>query len=456
MEAFPKPIVCAHADAERTGQACEHLLKKATDEFYASAEHFLYFTGSGTELVLICPECARQSHYGKAHWRTICDYCVQDIACGTRVGELGTLGFPSRDIGIALSHKMAGALTKTIAAACPIGNRPDGRWLFVTTDCELAILNPADGSQKRIGLPVPKDLEREQLFTLCTSNNGRFATVANTFGRHGIVIDLERECVTMTLVRGDYYNEHCKFPVAFAEHGAEQLVVHATDWNRLDISDASSGRLLTPRQPTSYREGQDLPAHYLDYFQCSLSVSPTSDWIASNGWVWHPLGYVAAWSIPRWLKDNVWESEDGPTKKALCRRDYYWDGPLCWINGDTVAIWGLGDDDILLVPGVRIFDVRTGEETHSVAGPVGGSIKTTMRVKGKEQHFRVSAGSLVFDRWLFSWKEGKPFSIWDLRDGARLLENPDFTPIGYHRGTKEFLSQLPDGTICISYIRASA
>jgi hypothetical protein len=61
-----------------------------------------------------------------------------------------------------------------------------------------------------------------------------------------------------------------------------------------------------------------------------------------------------------------------------------------------------------------------------------------------------TAGSFVFDRRLFSWAPGLAFSAWDLADGARILEEADFSPLAYHHGTKEFLSVLPDGTIQLS------
>lgn len=454
MEPLPNTIICAHKDAERTGRACEHLLKKATDEFYSSSEHFRYFTGRGADFVLLCPECAKKSDFGEPHWRTVCDSCVQDLACGKRLGEVGTVEFSCREAGLALNHRSV-VSAKKIAAAGALGQRTDGRWLLLSAECELLLLDPTAKTLNGIGVPLPPNIDRGQPLMLCVSSDARFAAIANTYGRHGVVVDLERECVTMELIRGNYYNEHCKFPLAFTEHGGKQLIIHATDWNRLDVSNPVSGQLLTSREPTSYQRGQDRPSHYVDYFQCSLAVSPGGEWVAGNGWIWHPIGCVTSWSVKRWLEGNVWESEDGPSKKTLCGRDYYWNGPLCWIDDHTLAVWGLGDDDILLIPGVRIFDVRSGRETSSFIGPVGGSIAADMLVNGKEQHFRISAGSLVFDQWLYSWMEGKPFTVWDVKDGACVLEQPDFTPIDYHRGTKEFLSQLPDGTICLSCVRAS-
>jgi hypothetical protein len=75
----------------------------------------------------------------------------------------------------------------------------------------------------------------------------------------------------------------------------------------------------------------------------------------------------------RWLDDNPWESEDGPTLKYLCQRDYHWTVPMCWIGDDLLAISGIGHDDIAMLPGAQIFDVATGVELNSFAGPRGAS-----------------------------------------------------------------------------------
>lgn len=87
----------------------------------------------------------------------------------------------------------------------------------------------------------------------------------------------------MRLDRGDYHEEHCNFPLAFFENRGRLLMVHGTDWNRLDVSDPVTGTLLTERSLTSYQDGQQQPDHYLDYFHCGLAVSPNREFVADNG-----------------------------------------------------------------------------------------------------------------------------------------------------------------------------
>jgi hypothetical protein len=170
--------------------------------------------------------------------------------------------------------------------------------------------------------------------------------------------------------------------------------------------------------------------HSLDYFHCGLSVSPDGEHIAEDGWVWHPVGEVVAWNLRRWLRDNAWESEDGASRRLLCWRDYFWDGPLCWLDSRRLAVWGQGEDSNDLIPAVRIFDVTTGKEERWFAGPVGES--------------------LFFDDVLFSCHAEQGTAVWDAESGERLLHDPDVRPTRYHRAAKTLLTTFPGGTFRLS------
>jgi hypothetical protein len=269
---------------------------------------------------------------------------------------------------------------------------------------------------------------------LRVSPDEKLAVLANRRGQHGIVVELETGKTTMSLDRGNYHHQHCNFPAAFIEMDGRLRLVHGTKWNRLDVSDPHTGRRFTDRPDPVFGEDRKRPEHYLDYFHCGLTVSPNQEYIADNGWVWHPVGVVTTWSLRRWLHENVWESEDGPTRKAVCWRDYFWDGPLCWIGDDRLAVWGLGEDEEWLLPAVRIFDAVTGNEERWFPGP---------------------KGSLEYDRYLFSFQVDEGTSVWDVTSGERLLREPSFCPLRYHRGIKAFLTVLPDGRFRISRLRGS-
>jgi hypothetical protein len=302
-------------------------------------------------------------------------------------------------------------------------------WVAVTGAGQLLRLDLDDRSAAAIRPLTGSNLNFADPVTLHLSGDGRMAAVVNTHGQSGVVVDLGSGKATMPLQRDDYHNEHCTFPAAFCEVDGRLLLIHATAWNRLDVSDPASGELLTDRPPPVYRQGEDRPAHYLDYFHCGLSVSPGQEYVVDNGWVWAPVGVLTSWSVRRWLRENVWESEDGPSKQTLCWRNYHWDAPLCWVGDVRLAVWGYGEDDEWLLPAVRIFDVATGREERWFPGP---------------------RGSLAFDGYLFSFDGADGTSVWDADTGERLVRESSFCPLRYHPGAKTFLTVMPDGLLRVS------
>lgn len=236
------------------------------------------------------------------------------------------------------------------------------------------------------------------------SPSGRYAALVNDFGRYGAVFDLEESRQTMNLDRGEYHPETQYFPCAFFSHDGRDLFVHATDWNRLEISDPRSGELLTAREAMNY---EDKNSHYLNYFHGALHVSPDGKRIMDDGWVWHPVGVVYCWSLENWLKSNPYESEDGASKQELAYRSYFWNGPMCWIDNERVAIEGIGTDDEMMIRGAVIRDSSSGEQLAQFAGPSG--------------EFR-SDGTRLFS------VEDDGLHLWDVETGARTGVIKGFRP----------------------------
>jgi hypothetical protein len=108
-------------------------------------------------------------------------------------------------------------------------------------------------------------------------------------------------------------------------------------------------------------------------------------------------------------------------KRSLCFRDCFWDGPLCWIDDRTLAVWGFGNDHKLL-PAALIFDVRSGRRIRWFAGPIG---------------------SFTFDRYLYSYSTDVGTSVWDVTAGERLFHDKSFCPTTYHPGSRRFITVLP-------------
>jgi len=371
---------------------------------------------------------------------------------------MSDLGSPEklvRDAGLAIKHElfdMPEGITG-LSAVAPLGKSSDGSWAIITVQHRLMKIVPAAGKWEKVVELAVLPIDRASQVSLTASDDGRYVAIVNTYGSNGCVWDMVNGSVVLSFDRKDYHNEHCRYPVAFTEHEGRVFVIYGTDWNRLDVTDLETGKLAVERAWEIYKDlNDDLPAHYLDYFHCGLVVSPDGAWIADNGWGWHPVGVVSTWNLKQWLDENVWESEDGASRKDICGRGYYWDGPMCWVDKQVLAVWGLGDDEETLIPGVMLFDVSTGQELKRFGGPLGGSKSEMIEASEKESSVYNAAGSLFFDEYLFSSMLGKPFSVWDVKDGARLLEVPDFTPVAYHYGTKEFLSVMPERKLCLSRV----
>ena len=267
---------------------------------------------------------------------------------------------------------------------------------------------------------------------LHTSPNGQFVAIVNDYGRYGRVIDLRSGNVTLVLDGGDYYSETVPFSFAFACWDGQVVAIHRTAWNRLDVSAASDGRLLTARGPTGYREGEARPPHYLDYFHGALYLSPGGTHILDDGWVWHPVGVPAIWSLDRWLTEDVWESEDGASRRDVCARAYYWDHGAAWLNEATLAIGGIGDSDGEMTDGARVFDITS-------IGSAGPGWRSGWLWAREVTTFAGPAGRFFCDgRWLYAAVESGLFR-WDPTTGNQAGHIENFRPTHFHLGSGELV-----------------
>jgi hypothetical protein len=410
-------IYCVHQNAQQTRLVCAHLAGQDPEEAY-----YRWFTGQGLNFHLVCAPCCKLLKEGAAdvQLRQICWRCSDELQ--GEGGWEGIVGQPeirthSTPFFIFRRNIPLPPATQFLAIE-PVEMQKESMWIALTSHGELVGFNfTANTVQSLMHLP-PSRLDLTQEISLHLSLEGQFAAVANTKGQYGIVLNLATGEVTMQLQRDTYHIEHSHFPLAFFQCEDRPLLVHGTAWNRLDISNPRTGELMSIRSDPPYQRRRPDSEHYLDYFHCALSVSPNQQWIADNGWRWSPVGGVVTWNLQRWVGENVWESEDGSSRKTLCQRWYYWDGPMCWINEQTLAVWGYGEDDEWLIPAVRIFEVISGKELHWFPGP---------------------EGTLIFDEYLFSFSQDHGTSAWDILTGERVLSDPNFHPTHYHRGAKQFL-----------------
>lgn len=301
----------------------------------------------------------------------------------------------------------------------PINGSNKSEWIVLKGSGELIHVDFDSRSMQSVARVEDGGFDRKKEAFLRVSDNGRFVALANQQGLKGVVIDLSTGRQTMSLEREDYYSEHCPFPIAFFQRAGKTLLVHSTLWNRVDISDPATGELMTSRVSPTYQDRKTRPEHYLDYFHGSLLPSPNGEWIADNGWVWHPMGIVRTWSVERWLNDNPWESEDGPTAKGLTYQDN-WDDPICWIDQRTLGAWTsveTSDEHEKLVFG--FFDVESGEQKKVLDIPKG-------RIFVEGTHLFVSKTPY------------KGVAIWEIESGKNLENDVRVNAVKYHQGAKQF------------------
>jgi hypothetical protein len=411
---------------------CRHLLDAAAVD--DGIDYLWLFTGNGMDHDVCCVECDPQAAPDRRpELLEVCEACVARVV---DVNDLeGWRGEPQvleRPEQVTVTRKVTmlpdglGPVTDLIPVGGAVSGPARSWWLLLTAHGDLARLDADSGEVVELARhTVPEEPDRTpwagRLLRrhLHASPDGRFAAVVNDHGRYGQVIDLTTGSVALHLDGGDYHPETVPLSLAFIEHAGKTLVIHRTAWNRLDVSDPGTGELLTGRGPTAYRQGEERPLHYLDYFHGALLCSPGGQWLVDDGWVWSPVGMPSVWDLSRWLTANVWESEDGPSRRWLCQRRYYWNGPMCWIDANTLAISGLGDDDETMLPGLRVFDVATGVEVRAFAGPAGALFASRGRL------YSVAGGAA---------------SVWDPATGERISVLDAVNPTSHNPWTGELAS----------------
>ncbi len=111
--------------------------------------------------------------------------------------------------------------------------------------------------------------------------------------------------------RGTYHGDASDYSCGFCKLEGKTVVVLATAWNRLDMFDVESCKLLTDRLTTRMDATGKKNKYYLDYFHSTLNVSPSGIKFLDSGWVWQPMGWPEIIVCHEWAKfphgaDNDW------------------------------------------------------------------------------------------------------------------------------------------------------
>jgi hypothetical protein len=250
---------CGHPD-DAPAQVCVHLRDDR------GADYVRWYHGVGRNYILLCLSCAKQPE--QAALGTLCAACFAALERdGSWEGVLGAPQFAERPNSLRFEHTVV-ALPADLSGAIldlqPIEQPGRASWLVLTSGGRLHELDLAAGTARPLASLPPGRVDLAEQVTLHLAPDARFVAVVNRFGRFGHVLDLVGQVAPLALDRGDYHEHVCVFPLAFVRHQGRTLLIHATDWNRLDVSDPATGAMLTTRGPTVSTRGQTRPEHELN------------------------------------------------------------------------------------------------------------------------------------------------------------------------------------------------
>lgn len=400
---------CNHHEKERIHCICSHLDLKKFDYYY------LRFSGQGAEYAVVCTQCQ------STPWEElnrVCEQCFREASRGT-FNQCGIVG--NAEVIVATQERCELELMGTIEFAHPIlaGAKWRNRWLVLLEDRSFHSVDPYGNESERMGqVSDPCQLDWLEQLDLITSSDGRYAAITNRKGQHGLVWDLNWDRIVMHLNRGDYHLEQTPFPVCFFDRGDDTRVIAATEWNRLDIFDPSTGVSLTPRD-TKRETGAPEPAHHLDYFVGELALSPNEQTLLVDGWVWHPLGVVGTVDLAAWRTGSTFACEDGLSAEGVRSCNYNWNVGKAFLSDSEVILWGIGNDDEYMVDGAVLYDLQRGLPIRYIAGPPNARF--------------------VVDEWLFCFSPNHDTTAWNVVTSERVWHAPGHHAAVYNSNSKHFL-----------------
>jgi hypothetical protein len=247
-----------------------------------------------------------------------------------------------------------------VLGLCPASHEDRPRWFALTGDGWLKGLDFDDGSTF-FAVRLPCTIEGAA--SLCASSDGRFVAAVPARGVAGLLYDREVGRFT-TLTREDYHADVSDWAVAIVRHAGQDVLVHATAWNRLEAHALPSFAQLAPSASEST----------VDYFWGRVGLSPSGTRLASFGWYWQPAGGVRVVDVPAWLEGR----EDPPPGGAAALLFDWWDEQPCWVGEARYALVGCQTDPddpyIERQEGLVLIDASTGLPERFVPGVVASAM----------------------------------------------------------------------------------
>lgn len=226
-------LTCPHDKALDRRGVCEHL---AADD---SLEYYQKFTGQGSDYDLVCADCGQLTTENVIPRREICLRCFIDfdgeLSIFSCLGMLGQPAILERASGLSFSHETVSLdqpLTEAILALQPIRANLMPQCIALTENRGLIKIDLTTGHSTFLTRITSTEMDWEKELSLHLSDDGRMAAVVNTYGQHGLVMDLASGSVIMLLERDDYCIHVSRFPISFINRNERCwfMAQHGTDW----------------------------------------------------------------------------------------------------------------------------------------------------------------------------------------------------------------------------------
>lgn len=408
---------------------CPHVFNKEVTD---GSEHFV---GSGMEVEYICESCIKQPDYVRHY---LCQTCIESEGYDSSWPYSGTpeiVRKPKEFIFTPRELCVESLKGHTVLAFASL-HQPLRDGIIFTDQGQLWRINLDNGNAQLISRASKQQVNPSGSVSLKVSKNNQLIAMTSRSKvntgqpyNQGVVADLVSGDIVMALSCGDYRIEHTVFPVEFIEHKGETLVIHATDWKRLDITNPLTSEKFTERDFKLMPKETENKGSFSEW-NGELVLSPNQERIATIGWIWHPIGIAYSWDVQAWLGGSVWEAEQGDSKKCYTCWDYFWDSPFFWIDDNKLCIWGYSefqDDNDYPLDSVAIYDACSDELLNWFVGP-------TMDL-------------FYYDQYLFSGnKQGDSITVWSLEEGSLLYEYPIKNRVtGYQAAARAFVSVRKNG-----------
>ncbi len=354
---------CEHGNA--TNKICAHL-------FNASAkQYFKYYTGHKNSAYYLCERCIDTPEQPES-LHSQCWYCFHQKFSTT---EFQLINKPQSS-PIKINWKRSCPqlpINYSIKILAASALKDSESILMVNAEKDLLKVNLNNGTTSKITRITELHIDSITRLQLIISDCQKYLAITalnrEPASNEGLVINLISGERVFTLADYKYHSEETDYPIAFYIHQGQCCIIHASEWNRLDLTNLETKQCLTLRDINETSEAQRENALFTEWAG-ELKISPDGKRLATIGWVWHPLGLAWSFNLDDWIDSNKWEADFGNSKIDYAVWDYFWQSPFAWIDAERLIIWGdpeTGSD--IPEDTAAIYNGKTGEKLFSFPGP---------------------------------------------------------------------------------------